>query len=61
MKIYILLILLSTTLWAQIPDGYYNDASGLTGTSLQQALHDIIDDHTVVSYSSLWTHYQTQM
>ena len=59
MKKYILLILLSTSLWAQIPDGYYDAASGLTGTSLQQALHDIIDDHTVVSYSSLWTHYQT--
>ncbi|NQV41606.1 MAG: endonuclease [Candidatus Marinimicrobia bacterium] len=59
MKKYILLLLLSTTLWAQIPDGYYNDASGLTGTTLQQALHDIIDDHTVVSYGSLWTHYQT--
>ncbi|MBT3824313.1 MAG: T9SS type A sorting domain-containing protein [Candidatus Marinimicrobia bacterium] len=59
MKKIILLTFLSTTLWAQIPNGYYNDASGLTGTSLQQALHDIIDNHTVVSYSSLWTHYQT--
>ena len=48
-----------TTLWAQIPDGYYNNATGLYGEPLQAALHDIIDDHTVVSYTSLWTHYQT--
>ena len=51
--------LLISTLWAQIPAGYYNNASGLTGSSLHQALHNIIDDHTVVSYTSLWTHYQT--
>jgi endonuclease I len=59
MKQLIILSLLSTALWAQIPTGYYDNASGLLGTPLQQALHDIIDDHTVVSYSSLWTHYQT--
>jgi endonuclease I len=59
MKQIFILTLLSTTLWAQIPTGYYDDASGLLGTPLQQALHDVIDDHTVVSYSSLWTHYQT--
>ena len=57
--VFLILSLSITSLWAQIPDGYYNNASGLTGTALQQALHDIIDDHTVVSYSSLWTHYQT--
>ena len=56
---FLIFTLSITTLWAQIPNGYYNNASGLTGTPLQQALHDIIDDHTVVSYSSLWTHYQT--
>ncbi|MBT5270480.1 MAG: endonuclease I, partial [Candidatus Marinimicrobia bacterium] len=59
MKKFIILTLLSATLWAQIPTGYYDGASGLLGSPLQQALHDIIDDHTVVSYSSLWTHYQT--
>ncbi len=55
----LLFTLTITSLWAQIPDGYYNDASGLNGPALQQALHDIIDGHTVVSYSSLWTHYRT--
>ncbi len=58
---YILPILLVTltSLWAQIPDGYYNPASGLNGTALQQALHDIIDGHQEQSYAALWTHFQT--
>ena len=38
---------------AQIPAGYYNSANGLTGTALQSALHNIIKNHTVVSYASL--------
>lgn len=41
--------------FSQIPSGYYNSASGLTGTNLQSALHDIIDNHTVVTYTYLWT------
>ncbi|MFZ4523059.1 MAG: endonuclease [Bacteroidales bacterium] len=50
-----LLLLFSafTISYAQIPAGYYTPANGLTGTPLQQALHDIIDNHTVVSYASL--------
>jgi endonuclease I len=44
---------------AQIPAGYYNSAIGLTGTPLKQALHNIIKNHTVVSYSSLLTYFQT--
>jgi len=44
---------------AQIPSGYYNSANGLTGTTLQQALHDIIDNHTVRTYANLWTDFQT--
>ncbi|MBC8374584.1 MAG: endonuclease [FCB group bacterium] len=57
--IFLIYTLSLTALWAQIPNGYYDTASGLTGTPLQQALHDIIDDHNVVSYGSLWTHYET--
>jgi endonuclease I len=41
------------------PADYYDSASGLTGTALQQALHNIIDDHTPVSYADLWTHFQS--
>jgi endonuclease I len=42
---------------AQIPNGYYNSAEGLTGTELRQALHDIIDGHSTQSYSALWNHF----
>jgi endonuclease I len=44
--------------FSQIPTGYYDPAQGLTGTPLRQALHTIIDNHSVKSYSSLWTHFQ---
>jgi endonuclease I len=44
---------------AQPPEGYYDSAAGLSGKALQQALHDIIDDHTAVSYSDLWTCFQS--
>lgn len=37
------------------PTGYYSSAQGLTGTSLKNALHNIIDDHTKFSYSTCWT------
>ncbi|MDQ3047526.1 MAG: endonuclease [Bacteroidota bacterium] len=43
--------------FSQIPAGYYNTAAGLTGPALKTALHNIIDNHTVVSYSSLWGHF----
>lgn len=45
--------------WAQIPANYYNSATGLTGTPLRSALHQIIDNHTVKSYSFLYTIYTT--
>lgn len=38
---------------AQIPDGYYDDAIGLTGDELKSALHNIIDDHDEYSYNAL--------
>lgn len=50
--------MLAISTFGQIPPGYYNSAAGLTGAPLQLALHNIIKSHTVVSYSSLWTHFQ---
>lgn len=44
---------------AQIPAGYYNNATGKIGTQLQLALHDIIKNHTQVSYTTLWTSFKT--
>jgi endonuclease I len=41
------------------PAGYYDSASGLSGILLQQALHDIIDNHTYVTYAQLWTAFQS--
>ena len=53
-------LLLATTLvmasllgTAQIPNGYYNNANGLTGNDLKNALHNIIKDHKSVSYSGM--------
>jgi endonuclease I len=34
------------------PPGYYNPALGKTGSELRQALHEIINDHTILAYSS---------
>jgi hypothetical protein len=55
----LLLVLQSFVLFAQIPMGYYSTATGLTGTPLRQALHDIIDNHSAKSYGSLMGYYQT--
>lgn len=53
----LILLLPAYPLFSQ-PAGYYSDAAGLTGTELKTALHNIIGDHTVSSYSDLWTHFQ---
>jgi endonuclease I len=35
-------------------DSYYDPARGKTGAALKTALHNIIDDHTELSYSAVW-------
>lgn len=60
----LILILISinflfTPAQAQIPVGYYDSAQGLQDEDLRLALHNIIKNHTVVSYSDLWTVYET--
>lgn len=49
------LFLISIQAFSQIPTGYYNSASGLTGEPLKDALNDIIDGHTEYPYSSSGT------
>lgn len=44
---------------AQIPDGYYTPAANMSGQQLRTALHSIIKNHTIVSYSDLWTAFYT--
>ena len=42
---------------AQIPSGYYDRASGLTGDELKSALHEIIKGHSIISYAGLLDAY----
>ena len=45
---------------AQIPDGYYSTATGKSGAALKTALHNIIKDHTAVSYTpGVWNAFNT--
>ncbi len=53
------LLLIAGLLSAQPPAGYYDDAEGLNGEALQVAPHHIINDHTEVSYNSIWTHFES--
>ena len=50
-----LVVLMGNGLYAQIPNGYYNNATGKTGDELKAALHDIIDGHTTISYQQIWS------
>ncbi len=44
--------------FAQPPAGYYDSAEGLTGEPLRQALHDIIDGHSIVVNNQLWNAFE---
>lgn len=48
----IFLFILSGSLTADIPAGYYDDAEGKVGVELKAALHDIIKDHVKFPYTS---------
>lgn len=52
MRLLLLLVLCSFTAKAQIPQGYYDPALGLTGDSLKSQLNDIIQDHVEFPYTS---------
>ncbi|MES2589197.1 MAG: endonuclease [Bacteroidota bacterium] len=56
-NLFFLLFSIPTFLQAQIPAGYYNSAQGLSGNELLVALHNIIDNHTVISYNALHDAY----
>ncbi len=45
--------------YSQAPANYYNNASGKSGANLKTALFQIIKSHTKISYTSLWTAFQT--
>ena len=46
------LIALVSFAQADPPDNYYATATGKTGLAFRSALHDIINDHSVITYSS---------
>jgi len=58
-SLFLYFLFISVVAFAQPPAGYYDPANGLTGVPLKAALHNIIDNHSVQSYSALLTHYQT--
>ena len=44
---------------ADVPSGYYATLDGLSDEALKTAIHDIIINHTQLTYSSLWNYFPT--
>ena len=57
MAIALMLVLASFTAGATIPDGYYNSLDGKSGQALKDAIHELAQRHTTLSYSSLWIYF----
>ncbi len=55
---FILFATFSITLTAQIPAGYYDSATGLTGSNLKTALYNIIKNPNVDLYDNLWADFE---
>lgn len=56
------MILFAVCSWAQGPNNsgtYYSNADGKKGSALKTALAGIINQHTKLSYKSLWEHFKT--
>ena len=51
-KLFVVILLVSALVLAQIPENYYQNAEGKTGMELKQALHEIIKGHTSYPYTS---------
>lgn len=56
-RVIFLLLLSICVLHAQIPAGYYNNATGKKGAALKTALYQIIRPHTVLEYYSSSTSF----
>ncbi|MBR5640358.1 MAG: endonuclease [Muribaculaceae bacterium] len=61
LKNIILFIAISVALGAKasVPVGYYSSIDGKRGQDLKNAVHQLIKNHTVMTYSSLWYHFQS--
>jgi endonuclease I len=53
------LVLITVNSFAQAPAGYYSTATGLSSVPLKAALHNVIKNHTSISYAQIWTAYQS--
>lgn len=53
----LMFVWIGSAVQAQIPSGYYDSASGLTGDDLKSALHEIIKGHNIISYAGLLDAY----
>ena len=58
MKLLFLIFIVSINTFAQIPNGYYNTATG-TGYILKTQLYNKIKGHVNQTYAGLWTTYAT--
>ncbi len=57
---FLLLCLFTATLsYAQPPQGYYASSEGLNGMPLRSAMHQIIKNHTALTYNELWQVFYT--
>ena len=64
MKLYRLLLFALALIFAMnasanVPTGYYNSIDGKRGQDLKNAVHQLLKNHTVMTYSSLWYHFQS--
>jgi endonuclease I len=48
-----MIFLFISGIFCQIPTGYYDPAANLSGSALKAALHNIIDNHTELSYTAV--------
>lgn len=59
-RAFLLLCLFAATVsFAQIPAGYYAAAENKSGYALRVAMHNIIKNHTTLSYNNLWNAFTT--
>ena len=59
-RAFLLLCLFAATVsLAQIPAGYYAAAENKSGYALRVAMHNIIKNHTTLSYNNLWNAFTT--
>lgn len=49
----LIILLYASIIFAQIPNGYYDESDGLVNDDLKLALHNIIDNHVEYSYNNL--------